>query len=1095
MENASLTSALAPCFAPEVRAEGEKYFQEKRVTKVKGGGYYVQATVAGESADYHVSCGVTHPHRQFLKCRCECPFSAEQVCKHVWATLLEADRQGYMRGFADAPPKVAIPESKFADAAANPEDYLDPDKPGSKSRPRQLTWQDQLGRVEKGTQYDYGATMAEENRDGWGTRKEVAFLIEGAMQRGNALTLQLMNRERKLDGEWGKPRNGAPRRGDIPNLPEVDRAILYSLYGGADHSFGGSYYSDSSVHLSMDHARQILPAIADTGRFYFRPAAGAEMVPLSYEPGNPWKFTLHAAREGEKGPWTIGAELVRGNEHAPLERFALLIPAGFAVAEGLLHEVDYQGAFAWAKHFREEPTLTVPFKEFPDFLEKAYSKRVPAPLPPPRESGIVLREEPMRPVLKVRQPEANRRAKPGELWARLDFRYGDRVIEADENRNALFDRAAGTILRRDVEAERKATDRLKALGFKDRYYHGSDLVIRASKLPDIVRTLIGEGWHVEAEGKIYRTAGAFKLKVSSGIDWFELKGTVDFDGKAVPLPSILEAVRNQQAMVDLGDGEIGMLPEEWLKKYALLAGIGEGKKDHVRFGRNQAGLLDALLTAQPDVDVDEKFRTAREKFRSFKGVAAAKPPKGFTGELRPYQAEGLGWLKFLREFGFGGCLADDMGLGKTVQVLAMLAERAGNRPKDAPRASLVVVPKSLVFNWKAEAERFAPKLLVLDHTGPEREKDTAFIAGHDIVLTTYGILRNDFVYLKDIPFDYGILDESTAIKNAGSESAKACRLINAKNRLAMSGTPIENHLGELWSLFEYLNPGMLGRATAFQRIGGMGRGADVDSREILTRALRPYILRRTKDQVARDLPEKTEQTVFCELEPKQRKAYDELKEFYRQSLLGKVEQEGMGKSKIMILEALLRLRQVACHPGLIDKAKDGEASAKLDALLPQLHEVHEEGHKALVFSQFTSFLDIVKKRLNAEAVPYLYLDGQTSAKQRQAMVEKFQTDPNCGLFLISLKAGGVGLNLTAAEYVFLLDPWWNPAIEAQAVDRAHRIGQTKAVFAYRYIAKDTVEEKVLALQQSKKALADSIINADNSLIKGLKQEDLELLLS
>jgi len=338
-----------------------------------------------------------------------------------------------------------------------------------------------------------------------------------------------------------------------------------------------------------------------------------------------------------------------------------------------------------------------------------------------------------------------------------------------------------------------------------------------------------------------------------------------------------------------------------------------------------------------------------------------------------------------------------------------------------------------------------------------------------------------------------ILDEAQAVKNANTESAKAVRLLFGDNRLAMSGTPIENHLGELWSLFEFLNPGLLGASSAFQLNGGALRNPDEDTRKLLAHALRPFILRRTKEQVAQELPAKLEQTIYCEMEPRQRALYNELRLHYRDSLLNRIGSEGMAKSKIQVLEALLRLRQAACHPGLIDKKLAKDPSAKLDVLMDQLREVLDEGHKALVFSQFTSLLALVRDRLKSSGTVYEYLDGKTT--DRQARVERFQTDPDCRLFLISLKAGGLGLNLTAADYVFILDPWWNPAVEAQAVDRAHRIGQERPVFAYRLIVRDTVEEKVLQLQESKRNLADAIIGASNSLIRDLRTEDIELLLS
>jgi len=346
--------------------------------------------------------------------------------------------------------------------------------------------------------------------------------------------------------------------------------------------------------------------------------------------------------------------------------------------------------------------------------------------------------------------------------------------------------------------------------------------------------------------------------------------------------------------------------------------------------------------------------------------------------------------------------------------------------------------------------------------------------------------------MKDIPFDYVVLDEAQAIKNSQSESAKAVRILTADHRLALSGTPVQNHLGELWSLFEFLNPGLLGTSSAFKTISAGGT-VDGSGREALAKALRPFILRRTKAQVAPELPDKLEQTLYCELDREQRKLYNELREHYRANLLQQVDQLGIGKTKMQILEALLRLRQAACHPGLIDQKRVGDSTAKLDALVPQIEEVIDEGHKVLVFSQFTSFLSIVRKKLDARGVTYEYLDGKTN--DRQARVRRFQNDPDCKLFLISLKAGGLGLNLTQAEYVFLLDPWWNPAVEQQAIDRTHRIGQTRQVFAYRLIAKDTVEEKVLELQKAKRALADAIITADNSLITSMGREELEMLLS
>jgi SNF2 family DNA or RNA helicase len=437
-----------------------------------------------------------------------------------------------------------------------------------------------------------------------------------------------------------------------------------------------------------------------------------------------------------------------------------------------------------------------------------------------------------------------------------------------------------------------------------------------------------------------------------------------------------------------------------------------------------------------------------------------------------------------------------MGLGKTVQVLALLESRRA----DGAGPSLVVVPRSLVFNWRQEAARFTPKLRVLDHTGVGRSRAEIAVGDENLIITTYGTLRQDITALRELEFDYVILDEAQAIKNATTASAKAARLLRARHRLALTGTPIENRVEELWSLFEFLNPGMLGTSKAFKalaRLRGRANGDDPVAEHadlpLLARVLRPVILRRTKERVAPELPPRVEQTLMVELEPAQRRVYDELLGHYRRSLLPYVERMGMARSKLKVLEALLRLRQAACHPALIAKTRDEAPSAKLDVLLPKLAEAAAEGHKSLVFSQFTSFLALLRERLDAEGLPYAYLDGAT--RDRESVVHDFQEDPTCRLFLISLRAGGHGLNLTAAEYVFLLDPWWNPAVEAQAIDRAHRIGQQRNVIATRLVARDTIEEKILELQRSKRDLADAILAEDQGALAGIGREELELLLA
>jgi SNF2 family DNA or RNA helicase len=539
---------------------------------------------------------------------------------------------------------------------------------------------------------------------------------------------------------------------------------------------------------------------------------------------------------------------------------------------------------------------------------------------------------------------------------------------------------------------------------------------------------------------------------------------------------------------------VGVLPDEWAERLRRWAALAKERDGELRFEKAQGVLVLALAEDDPLVTLDADLESLRARLRSFEGVRPLDAPPTMHGVLRDYQREGLGWLAALRALGIGGCLADEMGLGKTVQILAMLdARRAEWGDEGAPPKlpSLVVAPRSVLPNWAAEAARFTPGLRLLLHEGPGRPDPGPHFAEHDVVLTTYGVLRADAEELARIPFDYAVLDEAQAIKTASTASAEAARSLRARHRVALSGTPIENHLGELASLLDFLNPGVLGAAS----LAALSKGArqlEATTGPILTRAIRPFFLRRTKRDVARELPDRVEQTLVCPLGTEQRRLYDELHRHYREAVSERVAVLGFSRSTPYIFEALLRLRQAACHPGLVDPAKRFEPSAKLDALLDQLESLRSQGQKALVFSQFTSLLDIVQARLDSAGIGRERLDGKTRDRARH--VARFQEDESCSVFLLSLKAGGVGLNLTAAEYVFLLDPWWNPAVEAQAIDRAHRIGQARTVFAYRLMAPRTVEEKIVLLQAQKRELAEALFGEEAGALGGLTQEDLAWLL-
>ena len=479
-----------------------------------------------------------------------------------------------------------------------------------------------------------------------------------------------------------------------------------------------------------------------------------------------------------------------------------------------------------------------------------------------------------------------------------------------------------------------------------------------------------------------------------------------------------------------------------------------------------------------------------ENLRNFKEVERIPVPDKFKGKLRPYQKAGYDWLLFLKNYRFGGCLADDMGLGKTVQTLAMLQEF---KEKQTHHASLLIMPTSLIYNWELESRKFTPQLKILVYTGTNRVKDVERFQGYDLVLTSYGIVRLDIDLLKTFYFNYVILDESQAIKNPNSNISKAVRKLKSKNRLILTGTPLENSTMDLWSQMTFLNPGLLGNQSFFKNefLTPIERKKDELKTQKLNSIIKPFILRRHKSQVARELPEKVENLKYCAMSSMQEDYYEEAKSFYRNKILDEIEKHGVNKSHFLLLQGLTKLRQIANHPIMIDEKYQGD-SGKLDDVISMISNAISENHKILIFSQFVKHLSIFREYLNTNAIDYAYLDGST--KDRESQVRMFQENDEIPIFLISLKAGGLGLNLTKADYVFLLDPWWNPAVEQQAIDRAHRIGQENKVFTYKFISKNTVEEKIISLQKHKIKLATDLITTEENFFKDLTTDDIKSLL-
>ena len=1079
----TLAEALAPDVSERTRVKGNRYFLGGAVRGIEGSDTDVVATVRG-SEWYSV-----HLHRDgdAFTATCQCPYFQDRLdfCKHVWAVVLAADAEGLLLGDTPLTPDayLEIRHDHEGPAAAAPLERREP------ARER---WQQFLHSVQ-----ERASAQARPYASRYSQGEMLYVITQSSAQADVVPTVQVHYRIRKKNGEWGKPTPAALVPADIAHLPEeADRHILSLLLGAADPQALGLMYVNVATRASFriiePLLERVLPLIAQSGRLYLRDE-NAELMPLLWDGGPPWAFRLDVTVLPDERV-AIDGVLEREGATLAVSELSLLLSPEFVVVGDTVARLDHRGALSWLLELRRSGRTVLPEKATPALIEAMARSQVdPLQLPEPLRYEVVS----VTPRPRIRMARASRPQGYGtreELDAAIEFDYGGTVIPARPEENG-YDPERRRIVRRHAAAEREALQQLESLGFHRPWYFDAKagtLAIAVEKFPGAVRALVDEGWHVEAEGRAFRAAKSLQMQVKSGVDWFELHGRVDFgDGRSAAIADLLAALRRGEATVILDDGTRGMVPEEWLRRYLRIAAFGENQDNHVRFRSTQTALLDALLETQPAVRIDEAFARARAELTQFSGIRPLDAPPSFHGKLREYQCEALGWFAFLRRFGFGGCLADDMGLGKTVMVLALLEARRVSREKDRPRTSVAVVPRSLVYNWIEEAGRFAPELKILDYTGDARA--SAKVEDFDVLLTTYGTLRRDAARLAEHEFDYVILDEAQAIKNATTASAKAARLLRGRHRLALSGTPIENHLGELWSLFEFLNPGFLGPAAAFGKaMSAAGRPERLDL-ELVARALRPFILRRTKEQVAPELPEKVEQTIHCDLEAPQRRFYDDLRRHYRQTLLSSVATKGLARSKMQVLEALLRLRQAASHVGLVDPARGGEPSAKFDVLLSRLREIADEGHKALVFSQFTTLLGLLRGRLADEQITYEYLDGRT--RDRAERVARFETDPDCPVFLISLKAGGVGLNLTAADYVFLLDPWWNPAVEAQAIDRAHRIGQTRHVFAYRLIARDTVEEKITELQSSKKQLADALLDPDAGLLRTLQPEDLEWLLS
>jgi non-specific serine/threonine protein kinase len=1068
-EEALDLNRLARVVGNTIYERGRQYYLQHRVDVNYVEPDFASCTVLGKGDTYRVTL---EADRHELYFDCTCPYAYDgRICKHSVAAVMAV--REYLRTYR--PPRWQTQMTQALQTAQTPED----------KRPSPyllfLSLQDKLF-------YNYN------------TWTIIPYILST-----NRLPMDTR----------AAIHAGQPVQVALKNLPDVSSQLtqpFQSLQPGACMNASPQLITLANLLIGQSHNVQqvvslgsILSLLSGMNAPLF---LGGEKNPLAKSleiVQNRGRFQLDLLHRPDG--LRLSASLVAGDlkftDLGSIGHIVSTSPFWLMVDRNLV-EVDGDGVSPLFSMFLDSPQLFIPSEDETEFLESYY-----LPLAQMVDLGgdaVEWQTVEPKPVKRIYLSDQNR-----ELTAELRFAYGEHEVDYDVRfptqilrrepnswtlthivRNPEFEEAAY----QELNAKEFGLKRALGVGEEGKY----NLRARIRTVDFLMRyipRLANKGFEVYGEEKltsvrVNRSRPTISLNVSSGIDWFDVLTTVNFGDIQVSLREIRRAMQRKERYVKLADGTLGEIPADWLERYQHLFVLGREVGDSLRLESYHLSLIDQLLQEADQSQVDEAFSQQVEHLRNFSGITPQELPQGFVGELRPYQRTGYDWLHFLHEFKFGGCLADDMGLGKTVQVLVFLLSL--RERKESERADLIVLPRSLLINWQRETARFTPDLKILEYHGNMRDKDTSIFDEYDLIVTTYGVMMRDITALRKYQFHYVILDESQAIKNPTAQTSKAARALRSDHRLVMTGTPVENSTFELWSQFAFLNPGLLGSMEYFKREFStpIEKHADSTKADILRKIVYPFILRRTKDQVAPELPPRTERIIYSDMATAQRKLYNRTRDYFRGMLMGILDSNGVDDARMKVLEGLLRLRQICNHPAMVEHEFRG-SSAKLDLLMETLETLQSEGHKALVFSQFVEMLKIVRKELDDRNIPYTYLDGRTN--NRQERVDTFQNDPNIPFFLISLKAGGVGLNLTAADYVIHIDPWWNPAVEMQATDRTHRIGQEKPVFVYKMIVRESVEEKILQLQDNKRELVDQLISSDGGFFKSLTAEDVKILFS
>lgn len=1055
-------------FDPAIQGRGRAYFQARRVNLESLEANTAKFKVLGTNP-YQVEL-LRNTQDSKLNWTCNCKyFSSNAPCKHIWAAILFSDENEIFERAAKATENKTLASWRSGIMSAE-------------QRLRALSKLQEISGTRGHEQIQYYGAYALDLKQSLEHKK---------------LYLQILTEDRPAGGPSLGYRITELATASIAQFPdEGDQEILEDLLGKTElYGVFDSLNKEkraSTVVLSGEHAIKVLQKISSRHKL-FRVSHKTNIVSRNSRVevddyafrDEFWGFHLDL-RKIEQNYYLIPS--LRSKTETKRLRDCEMAITDFAFFEKFMVRSDFARHPLWVEFFGKNREVEILPEEVDDFLDYYFHQNTMPVLHLPSDLKFEELKEVIPPEVRVSLTPL----RPAHLGVSLEFMYGSKKVAVGNHNEFVYDIKTKQRFSRNIEFETQVVGEVHTMGaarpsrpVEEAY----DFVLKESQFLKLAESFLSKKWQVLISEKPVSLGNVERVEVqASGLDWFDLQVQFQFGNQGFTLPQLLAKLQTGERTIQLGDGTTGILPEEWFRRFGPILEMGKINGEQLQINKVQALFLTAQLEGYDKFTSDKRFRTLGDLLFDLQNLKEQETGKKFTGELRPYQKKGLAWLDLISSQGIGGILADDMGLGKTIQVIALLVAHKASMAAKSKVPTLIVAPRSLIFNWIKEFEKFAPHLKTLDYTGKKRIDLVKDLKKYDILLTTYQTLRMDIGQLQEQSFDFFVIDEAHYIKNSEAQSSQACRLVSAKQKLALTGTPVENSLMDLFSILEVVNPGLITKEIRerYSREKGLSALSD------LGKALRPFLLRRTKEEVLTDLPAKSEQILYCELSPPERKKYDELKAHYWTQLSGVIEQKSLNSSKIEVLEALLRLRQAACHQGLLSAAMKGESSSKFDLLLDQLSVVIQDGHKALIFSQFTSLLGLLKTQLEARGIRYEYLDGQT--KDRQERVERFQGDPEISLFLLSLKAGGVGLNLTSADYVFILDPWWNPAAESQAIDRAHRIGQTQKVFAYKIIAKDTVEEKILELQKTKKEVAKAIVGAgEESVLKGLKLEDLKAL--